>query len=211
MEFEKLNIINSDGDCFAKISETLKTAVNKFSEDGFLIANRKGGTFFNTFANSMFEYNSGVLMLERFYKKEKCSKENKMCKTFSDEDKKLMKEFSEFTKSIPTASELSKNEREKYTDRIGDYRIKISAIKEDVAVIETYMYKNILLLELSDLEKSEMIEGLIGTYTAFCFSFFSAMSWSNLEDVSVAISVIENEDYIDLIIFPIRKEDEADS
>lgn len=191
-----------------RLAEQIENLFKKYEEDNLLdellVVDRTLDTsFFEIYSDSTFHYQKGVVLVERFFKKDKCKKKGFKYKSFKDEDKELIKEFEIFSKSIPNVENLSEEEISKYNLTINEYRDKIRDLKPDITVLKTYEYSDYKLKELKLIDEVQrhIISKL---YSEFAIVTFSSLMWSALDEIDILIKTIEYDDYIDLIVFPIK-------
>lgn len=205
MDQNKINIIEFDKrkSPVTQLAKMIEEAFKIFKGAELLIVNRKAkGDFFEVIAESLYEYEKGVVLIERFFRKKHCSQKGMEYKKISDSDKDIIKEFSEFSKQVPEVSTLSEEEKDDYTNKLNEYTEKIKNINPEVAILDTFQYKKFSLVEF-DLIDDKTLEITSNLYAGFSINFLTAMSWASLEDVSIALTTVEHKDYIDLIIVPI--------
>lgn len=210
MENNKINIIEFDKrkSPVTQIAERILEAFNIFKGADLLIVNRRiKGDFIEVMAESLYEYQKGVVLLERFYKRDKCNPRGMQVEEISQENKDLLKEFTEFSRSIPSASTLTEEERNNYTSKIEEYSKRIEEIKPEKTILKSYQYKKFALAEF-DLVEDETLQVMSNLYAGLGINFLTTMSWSSLEDVGVALTTVEHKDYIDLILIPVKQNDE---
>lgn len=206
----RLNIIEFDKrkSPVVQVASRIREAFNIFKGADLLIVNRKiKGDFFEIMADSLYEYRKGVVLLERFYKKDKCNPKGMQVEGLSEENKNLVKEFTEFSSSIPEVATLSEEDREFYTNKVNEYTSKIRDIKPEKTILKTYQYKKFDLAEFDLLEDS-VLESMSNLYAGLGLNFLTAMSWASLEDVSIALTTVEQKDYVDLVLVPVKINDE---
>ena len=206
----RINIIQFDKrkSPVVQVADRIEEAFKIFKGADLLIVNRKvKGDFFEVMAESLYEYNKGVVLLERFYKKDKCKQKGMQVEQISQENKDLIREFTQFSHSIPKAATLTKEERNDYSAKIKDYTDKIQNIKPEKTILKTYQYKNFSLAEF-DLIDEKTLKVMSNLYASMGLNFLTSMSWATLEDVGIALTTVEHKDYIDLILIPVKQKDE---
>lgn len=192
----------------SQVAERIREAFNIFRGADLLIVNRRvNGDFIGVMGESLFEYKKGVVLLERFYKKDKCKQKGTEVEEISQENKDLIREFTQFSKNIPKAATLTEEERDGYTSKIEDYTQKINNIKTEKVILKTYQYKRKILTEFDSIEE-KTLEVLSNLYAGMGLNFLMTMSWSSLEEVSIALTTVEHPDYVDLILIPVKQNDE---
>lgn len=206
----KINIIEFDKrkSPVVQIAARIEEAFNIFKGADLLIVNRRmKGDFFEVMAESMYEYNKGVVLLERFFKKSKCMKKGMKMEELSEDSKDLIKEFTHFSQSLPKSATLTEEERNEYTSKIEDYTKRIKEIKPEEVILQAYQYKKMSLSEF-DLIEQETLSVMSNLYAGLGLNLLMGLSWSSLEDVSIALTTVEYRDYIDLILIPVKEKDE---
>lgn len=176
----------------------------KFSKEDLLIINRGlDSSFFSVFSESLFHYKSGVILVERFYKKNKCKSKGIKHKTYKEADKKLMSDFQKFSNSLPNSHELSEEELEKYNKELSDFKKKVSDIEPELKVLNSYQYGDSKLIEFNSIDEGYR-EEISLMYSNFALNILSVSTWSSLSDVEIIVKTIEDDDYVDLIVFPVK-------
>lgn len=210
MDQSRINIIEFDKrkSPITQLAEMIEEAFNIFKGADLLIVNRRvKGDFFDVIAESLYEYEKGVVLLERFFRKEKCKQKGMEFKEISQEDKDIIREFTKFSQSMPEISGLSDDEKDEYTDKLNDYTEKIKNIEPESATLNAFQYKNLSLAEF-DLTDEDTLKVMSHLYAGFGLNFLTSMSWASLEDVGIALTTVEHKDYIDLLIIPIIQNSE---
>jgi len=187
-----------------KISELIKQCFDSLKGQDLLITNRRiSGDYFSTFADSLYAYEKGIVLLERFFKKDKCKWIGQEYKEFSEKDKELLKEFEEFAHNIPTSIDTTQEERTKYSDKLEGYQGRIKNIAPKIGIINDYMYDDIRLILLDDVE-DEGLKNLSNSYSSFGIAMLTTLTWGNINGLSFGITTINYDDYVDLILIPIK-------
>lgn len=201
-------ITSAENNPAEKIAEVIKKGFKLFEKENFLIVSRgSGDSYFKILRDSLFDYVEGVVLLERFFKKDKCTQKGEKYKTLSEKDKKTIRDFEELATNIPSASELNNEEIKKYTDKINEYNEKMFEIKPELRVYDTFKYQDINLVEF-DLIPDEEKEIMCSMYADYALTFLSFITWSPVTESSYMITTIEYSDYVDLILMPIKKEED---
>lgn len=186
------------------ISGEILKVFEKFLNEDLLVVNRSlDASYFNLFADSMFHYQTGVVLVERFFKKNKCRKKGTTHKSYKQKDIDLMNEFRKFTEDIPDVKDLSEEEVNKINIKINEYKSKISVIEADVSLLKTYQYDEYKLMEIHLLDKA-YLQGISLLYAEFATVILSTSMWNSLKDIEIIVKTIEYDDYIDLIVFPVK-------
>lgn len=210
MEDNKVNIIEFDKrkSPVTQIADRIEEAFKLFKNAELLIINRSvNGDFVEVMGESLFEYQKGVVLLERFYKKSKCRQKGIEVKEISEDNKKIIREFTELSKTIPDTHTLTEEEKEEYTKKVEYYAEKVKNIKPERTILKTHRYKNYTLAEF-DLIDEEALKVMSNLYAGLGVNFLTSMSWSSLSTVSIALTTVEHNDYIDLILIPVKQNDE---
>lgn len=205
MNKEKISILEltNEDDFLKQLKELVLKSLKQMKGNELLIINRqlKGG-FYSIFRDAFYDYQKGVILLERFFKKQKCSKKEEGVKTFSEKDKALLQEFNEFSKSIPNVVDLTLEEREEYTEKINKYLVEINQMSPEILTYDYFSYKSNLLMEFDDIE-DEVLENISGLLTGMSTYLMSALTWISLSSTAVGITTIEYADYVDMVLMPI--------
>lgn len=206
MKKEDIKVVSfEDGESpILALSSVIQSAFEVFSGKNMYIINRKAerGYYF-VFAEALFDYEAGVLLLERFYKKEKCAPSGTKIKTFSEDDRQLMIDFHKFSEEIPDVASIDEDEKLQISVRLKEFQDKVKQIKPDITVLDTYRYKDYLLVSFDDTEDTTK-EVMANMYADFGITMLSTLAWAALKDVSFMVSTIEFDDYVDLILIPIK-------
>lgn len=210
MKNQKIQVteFNNDESFLDQIARLVLDSMIKMKGGKFLIIDRqRKGDFFSVFSDALFDYDAGIVLIERFFRREKCKLKGEKVKTFSDEDKKIIAEFETFSSAIPKAATLSEEERAEYTNKVNLYLDKINTMKPDITVLDSYAYKKYILTEFDNID-DETLDKMSSLYGAFCTNFITALTWAPLQGLSIGITTIEYEDYIDMVLMPIKIENE---
>ena len=187
------------------IKKTLLLA--KSDKEGVAIIQRNQiNKFVHIFGDSLFAYVPGVILVERFYKKEKCSSKETKIKNLSDKDKKLISEFNIFVTNMPISADTTEEERLKYEEQIKEYQEKIKKITPEIKIIEKLHFRDIPLCELKDIP-DEQIDILSSMYAAFCTTYISFVSWNSMNDMAFTLTLVEDNEFYDLILIPVYNDD----
>lgn len=202
---DNIKIIEFNDDNFIdNISESILKALFFLKNKSLLITNRNIGLgFIDSFADSLYTYNRGVVLIERLFKKDKCKQKGEQYSVISSEDKDIVDEFVKFSSNIPEISSLTPYEKDEYIKNIHQYESKISSITPKVKVLDVYKYDNLSLVEL-DLMTDEDLSTLSLIYSNFYCSIFPYLTWGSVQELSIAIKSIDCGDFIDLVLIPIK-------
>lgn len=188
--------------------ENLKDSIKKTlllfrsdKEEFAIMQRNQVNKFVHIFGDSLFAYAPGVILIERFYKKEKCNNKSTKVKSLSDEDKRLISEFNAFATNMPISVDTTEEERAKYEKQIKEYQDKIKKITPEIKVLEKLHFKDIPLCELKDIPE-EQIDILSSMYAAFCVSYISFVSWNSMNNMVFGLTILEDKEYYDLILIP---------
>lgn len=206
----KVNIITLDETkpLIEQVAERIEESFKVFKNSDLLIANRRlKGDFIEIMAESLFEYKKGVVLLERFFRKNKCKPKGMEIEQIAPEDKELITEFTQFSTSIPNAATLTEEEMNGYTEKINSYSEKINNIKPEKVILKTYRYDRFMLEEF-DLIGDDVLKIMSTMYAGLGLNFLTATMWATLNNASLALTSIEHKDYIDLVLIPITQKDE---
>lgn len=206
MNDTKIYEIKSDEETLKNISKAIFEALIFLKNKNLLITNRSVNSFFiNTFADSMYAYQKGIVLIERLFKKDKCKQKGEKYKTISEEEKNLIREFTDFSNKIPELNTLSELEKSVYSNKINEYDEKINNISPKLQTLDTFKFCELSLAEL-DLIDDETLKNISDIYSSFSISFLSALTWTMPTDINYGIKTMEYDDYIDLILIPIKIE-----
>lgn len=205
MNSQKINVIKQDenGDFLKQVSNLILDGLHRMKDGDFLVIDRqRKGDFFSVFSDALFDYDNGIIIVERFFKREKCKNRGDRVKTFSESDKELLLQFQTFSNSIPKSSILSEQEKKEYEDKINEFVTEISKMKPDITAINAFAYKNYILSEFNNID-DDTLEKMSTLYAALCVNMLTALTWRTITDVSVGVTTIDRDDYIDMVFMPI--------
>lgn len=206
----RVNIIELDESkaLIDQVAERIEESFKIFKGADLLIINRRlKGDFIEVMAESLYEYKKGVILLERFFRKNSCKPKGVEVEQISHDDKNLIRKFTEFSTSMPSAATLTEEEMKEYTDKLNDFTEKISNIRPEKTILKTYRYKNLMLDEFDSVE-DDVLKIMSNMYAGMGLNFLAATTWASLQNTSIALTTIEHKDYIDLVIIPITQKDE---
>lgn len=187
-----------------KLSEMTYKFFEKFKGKSLLVANRYVNlNFIDVFGDSLYNYERGIILLERFFKKDKCKQKGQKYKTITEDEKKLIDEFANFSINIPKVEVLSEEEKEKYTKKIKEYDENIQKIQPKMQVLDVYKYGDLVLAEI-DLMTEENLKTLCDMYALFGINTLLVLTWSNTQNTTLCLKTIEYADYVDLILIPLK-------
>ena len=193
--------MNYKNEISSNLIENLPLAIcDAFSTfNDFLIIDRNvKGDFLNIFSDSLFTYNRGIILIERFFHKDHCNKKTINYTDFSEADMKLFNDFSEFAK---TASEDGSSDAKKEMDNLYS---KIKDVKKNATkAIEVYCKKDLILVPVNTLD-SDKINSLSNLYSYFIISFLQATTWNAMSKTSLCLTCVDHSEYIDLIAIPVK-------
>ena len=201
-----IKIINFDKNAnpVDKVSEMVIECFDKLKGMDLLVMDRKfNGNYLSVFAESLYTYEKGVVLLERFFKKDKCKQIGQEYKTFSDEDRKVLSEFNEFAHNIPSSVTTTEKEREEYYSKLSDFEKEIENIKPQSNVLDVYKYDNSNLILFDNFEDKDL-KNMSDSYSSFGISILTTLTWGGIDGVAFGITTIDNDDYVDLIMIPIK-------
>lgn len=199
MEKCTMTEIKEDENLFESIKEKVKLRFLDYKKKDMLIINRFGSpNFAEVFKDSLYAYENGTVLLERFYIKDNCESLDVERNVVSDEGKKLIDEFASYTDSIPPTSELTEEELNAHNDKINEYQESIKNIPMESTTINIFQKDNMQLLELSKSE-DEFINRLAELVTSLYFSMINTLFWEPLDDKIIAITGIEYPGYVDVV------------
>lgn len=185
--------------------------IKKFKETNELYAVRKdvGGNFMKIFKDSLFEYNDGIILLERFYKNKSLKYDMVNFPYMKDEDKELIKKLEDMSNSMPTTSEMEEEDVKRYSDEINKLCEDIKNIKPEykegsVKYIDS-VFGKIIMKGLSEMSDDEILSRCI-LAISLALSMYESIFLVDEFDEGVSIMSIENDDYVDLVIVPYSNE-----
>lgn len=198
---ERVDVINvNEDEVYNTLVEKIKARFLEFKSKDMLICNRfRNPSFLNIFKDSLYTYNDGSILVERFFIKDKCVKYPFSYKKFKKEDIELMKEFENFSNNIPDIMSLTDDEARDYTDKINNYQDKINSMIPEIETMELFKHNNTVLMELQSID-DEVIEKLSHDAARLFIQLTNALTWEDLSDKGIITMGVPNENYIDMII-----------
>lgn len=161
--------------------------------------------FLHIFADSLYEYNKGILLLERFFKADKCEDSFKKIKYFNEEDIKKISDFKDFTSNIPNVTDLTEQEIEEVNLKINNYKNEMEGIKANYEIASIKKYESSELVEFDSID-DDTLKIISENLVIFVAGVLSGVSFTNIENLKLGISSVDHEDYIDVIIYNIKEE-----
>lgn len=200
-------------EAFYKISDELISKITKFREESDLRVIRKdlSGSFIRVFKDSLFEYNDGIILLERFYKPNTVKYEKYNYASMKEEDKELLLKLEEASNSIPPIDVLSEDKSAEYIDEINKLCNDVKNIKPEYKdVVMEYIevpFGKIPLKSIKELSDNE-IAGRSLLSASLALSIYQSIFL--VDDFTEGLSLIsvEHDEYIDLVIVPYSNESE---
>lgn len=204
MDSVTITEFDKDKNIAENVSDSIFKALTFLKDKSLLITNRNTNlNFIDVFADSLYNYERGIVLLERFFKKDKCRQKGEQFKTITEEEKQLVQDFATFSINIPDSSTLTEKEQDEYTAKIQEFENKISDIHPRIQLLDSYKYDDLNLVELS-LMPDEQLKMISDMYAGFSISLLSSLTWSSLAGMSFGVKTIEYDDNIDLILIPIK-------
>lgn len=193
----------------SELTKLIKDSLDIFKGGEFLVTKRDSGfNYLNVFSEALYEYNKGIFLIERFFKKSKCTELDKKVRFLNKEDINYIKEFQDFTGSIPDIHTLTEEEVNEYNNKLNVYKENMAKMKSEVALVSTIHYDNNKLIDFNQFSDEE-IKIMSENYTLMLAGLFAGLTHKNIEKTKIGISSVEHEDYIDIISYPINKEEQA--
>lgn len=162
--------------------------------------------FLDIFKDSLYAYRNGVILIDRFFFKDKCETIKRNAIVFDEEAEKTYKEFLEFSANIPDITKLSEEEQIKANEKIKEYQAKLSHVTTNVKEIEVMAYRSPIdpdnPFNLSPVKNltDDIIDKLAAKYTNFAFNFLDTMSFRIAPNTPMQIVGMQTQDYLDLLI-----------
>lgn len=198
----------TDTDFNHDLRESIKAALISFRGRNNLTINRQlSNSFVHIFADSLYDYEKGVILLDRFYRESACQKIGVPIKDFSSEDKELIKDVKDELQSLLKGHVLGTGDKEGRQLRITELEDKLKGIIPSDTLLDAYVYDGLPLSKFDLYEDSQM-DVLADVYAAFAVNTLLFMSFGTASYMDYMISSIDGDDYTDLIIVPIKKESE---
>lgn len=196
---------------FDKAVNEMVQIMNKFKETNELHAVRKdlGGNFMRIFKDSLFEYNDGIILLERFYKDKHLKFDMVNFPYVKDEDKELIQQLEELSESMPATNEMNQEQIQEYSSKINQLCSDIKNIKPDyredqIKYIDT-VFGKIITKNLSEMNDEEILSRSL-LAVSLALSMYESIFLIDEFHEGVSIMSIENDAYVDLVIVPYSAE-----
>lgn len=200
---------------FEKITDEIRNKLHDYKEKDLnlrVIRREYGASYYKVFKDSLFEYNDGIILLERLYK-EKTVKYDMFEQAYMDDsDKELIKRLEEISKEVPSADKVSGEEGEKHLKEVQDLCETISNIEvkyKDVAFeyIDSAIAK-IAVKPLSSLTDEEISARAILS-SSLALTMYQSLFLADEFNQGLSILGIDQEEYIDMVLVPYSNEEEA--
>ncbi|MGL5715939.1 MAG: hypothetical protein ACRCX2_23185 [Paraclostridium sp.] len=198
---ENINIISIDNEnLYESLSEKLKERLLSFQGENMMVCSRvKNSSFLNIFKDSLYTYNDGSVLIERFYFKDKCKKYPFSHKKFKQEDQDIIKEFEDFSNNIPDINDLSDEEIELTTEKVNKYQEAIGRMIPEIATTEITTYDDNLLLDFDEFNE-DMIDRMAKSGVRLFLELTNTLTWNNLEDTGLVVMGVPYTDYVDILL-----------
>lgn len=189
-----------------KLKESIKKVLLEHKNGEYLVIDRgMAGNFYHIFADALYDYERGIILIERLFFEYNATPISVKYKTLSKENLEKAKSIRSKLREVlvkDISSSDGEMERQKEIDELS---AQCKDITPEIATIEMYKYKNMPLNKLS-LYKEEDIDVLSEIYASFAISATMFLGMQDLSQYEVNVSTIKHTDYIDLILVPIKKE-----
>lgn len=192
----------------SKLGDSIKNVLEQYKEKDYLVANRQlVGSFYHIFADAIYNYETGIVIVERFFPMEKAEPVDAKYQTLNKENLERAKLIKAELRSILATdiSGVDEQGKEKLQQRINELSEECKEVLPDAAGIKMYKHKNVPLNRIALYSEGEL-STLSQIYASFVMSATMFLGMQNPMDYELMVSTIDYDDYTDLIVIPIKKE-----
>lgn len=197
---------------FEKITDEIVNKLREYIEKdpGLRIIRREYGVgYYKVFKDSLYEYNDGIILLERLYK-EKMVKYDMFEQAYMDDsDKELIQRLEEISKEVPDADAVSGEEGEKHLQEVQDLCKDISNIKvkyrdASFEYIDSVLCK-IAVKSISSLTDEEISARAVLS-SSLALTMYQSLFLADEFEQGLSILGIDQGEYIDMVLVPYSSE-----
>lgn len=193
---------------FEKIANEIISRLNEYKEKypNLRIIRREYGTsYYKVFKDSLYEYNDGIILLERLYK-ENLVKYNMYEQAYMDDsDKELIQKLEDISKEVPEANKVSGEDGEKYLKEVQDLCKDVSNIKvkyKDISFeyIDSVISK-IAVKSIASLTDEE-ISARAALSTSLALIMYQSLFLADEFNEGLSVLGVDQGDYVDMVLIP---------
>lgn len=191
-----------------KLGDSIRKILEQYREKDYLVVNRQMiGSFYHIFADAIYNYETGIIIVERFFPIQNAEPINARYRTLNKQDAEKAKKIKEELRSILATDILGVDEegKAKLQERINELSEESKNIVPDASALKMYKYKNLPLNRMALYNEGE-IASLSQVYASFVMSATMFLGMQNPMDYELMVSTMDYDDYTDLIVIPIKKE-----
>lgn len=168
-----------------------------------------GNGFYSVFKDSLFEYNDGIILLERLYKPTSVKYDSYSQSYLDEDDKALIRQLEEESLNTPSTSELTPEESDKKLKSIEELCKKVSNIKpkykdSTIEYIETALAK-IYLKSLGSLSDNEIASRAVLS-ASLALTMYQSLFLVNEFEEGMSVLGIDQGEYLDIVVLPYSSE-----
>lgn len=193
---------------FEKIANEIISRLNEYKEKypNLRIIRREYGTsYYKVFKDSLYEYNDGIILLERLYK-ENLVKYNMYEQAYMDDsDKELIQKLEDISKEVPEVNKVSGEDGEKYLKEVQDLCKDVSNIKvkyKDISFeyIDSVISK-IAVKSIASLTDEE-ISARAALSTSLALIMYQSLFLADEFNEGLSVLGVDQGDYVDMVLMP---------
>lgn len=195
---------------FDKLADEIRAKLTELrTSDLRIVKKEDSGCFIRVFKDSLFEYNDGIILLERLYKPNCLNKKSVRYAYLEDKDKEALAELEKVSSSMPSISELSKEESSEYIDTVNDLCAKVSGIETKYGDLDLEYYDasfGIVPVKSMTTLTDEEIAGRAVLSASFALSMYQSIFLEDTFVDGISILGIEQNEYLDIVVVPYSNE-----
>lgn len=179
-----------------------KSIIHDTKEEYCLFNRGMTTAFMDCFADALFTYIKGTVLVARFIKKSKCKSSVVDQKIYSDKDCDFIKEFKDFSENIPDVSTLTDNQKDEYTKKVNEYCEKVNQIKPEIKPVDILTFDNKILVPSEKID-DEFVEALAKQHSIFIRTYYDFLCWGVIGNAQLGLMKVDHNDFIDVIALPV--------
>lgn len=199
---------------FEKVADEIKNRLNEYKEKnpGLRVIRREYGTsYYKVFKDSLYEYNDGIILLERLYKENMVKYDMFEQAYMDDNDKELIQKLEDISKEVPEADKVSGEEGEKYLKEVQELCKDVSNIEvkyKDVSFeyIDSVLTK-IAVKSIASLNDEE-ISARAALSSSLALTMYQSLFLADEFNQGLSVLGIDQGDYIDMVLVPYSNQEQ---
>ena len=161
--------------------------------------------FIPAFKDSVYAYRTDIVLCDRLYHKNVCSKSTRKAQTLTDEARKLSDEFVAYTKGIDWTN-TSEEYSAKVKETIAEYqeRLKAPEMQPQSKDVDVLVYKNdvqgrdFLVTPVNEIPDENLLH-TCGVMAKFALAYFLTMRYIFDANFQIKVFPVQSGDYVDIV------------